>query len=444
MNKKILFSPVGGTDPMSEWNYHDGALIHIARHYKPDVIYLYMSKEIFQKHEKDDRYRYCIKKLGERLSHVFEVEIIERRELEMVQLFDPIYADFEVVLDDITKQMDKTDELLLNISSGTPAMKSALLVLATMLDITCQCIQVDTPTGKMNQHEHSDIYDPEERWELNPDNDYKPGDKNFNRTHTEKLISLKRLKYEEVIKKYVLAYDYHAALILANNMKTEDTASYLNKLKLAEARQKLDFNTVDVLFKTQKAEIYSPVRKMEVRKVYEYMLVLQARVAKAEYSDFVRGLSPLLADLFEKILLKQTDVDISDFTVLRGNMVQWDMDKLYASEKVGKILNEVYNGNFMGGWIKSAHLVKLIESLIYDSEIIKCVTELRKVEETVRNMAAHNMISVSDEWIKKNTGYFSKEIIKLIKKAFSYTSYNIRKEYWDSYDDMNRDIINAI
>lgn len=72
MNKKILFSPVGGTDPMSEWNYHDGALLHIARHYKPDEIYLYMSKEILQKHEQDDRYRYCIKKLGERLNHVLK------------------------------------------------------------------------------------------------------------------------------------------------------------------------------------------------------------------------------------------------------------------------------------------------------------------------------------------------------------------------------------
>ena len=74
-----MFSPVGGTDPMSESNYHDGALLHIARHYLPDVIYLYMSKEILEKQDQDDRYRYCIRKLGEKLNHSFEIREIERR-----------------------------------------------------------------------------------------------------------------------------------------------------------------------------------------------------------------------------------------------------------------------------------------------------------------------------------------------------------------------------
>ena len=58
MNRKILFSPVGGTDPMSEKNDHDGAMLHIARHYKPDIVYMYMSKEILESQKRDDRYRY--------------------------------------------------------------------------------------------------------------------------------------------------------------------------------------------------------------------------------------------------------------------------------------------------------------------------------------------------------------------------------------------------
>lgn len=444
MNKKILFSPVGGTDPMSEWNYYDGALLHIARHYKPDIIYLYMSKEILQKHEQDNRYIYCINKLGEKLEHTFEVKIIERRELEQVQLFDPIYADFEAILDDITDKMDNTDELLLNISSGTPAMKSTLLVLATMIDIHCKCIQVDTPTGKMNQHEHSDVYYSEELWELNPDNDCVPGDKNYNRTHVEELVSLKRLKYEEVIKKHVSSYNYHAALMLAKEMKEEETASYIDKLKLASARQQLDFKSVDELLKNQNPKIYSPVRTTDVRKVYEYMLSLQNRVARAEYADFVRGVSPLFTDLFEAILLKQAHFDITEFTSMQNNMLQWDMNKLRSSERFGTVLDTAFNGNFYGGWIKTSHLVKLTEALITAPKITDCVVKLRKVEESVRNIASHNMISVTDDWIKNKTGYTGKEIIDLIKKAFLYTSYNIKSEYWDSYDHMNKDIIDAI
>jgi len=38
----VLFSPVGKTDPIKYCR--DGAMLNIARNYKPDKIYLYMSK----------------------------------------------------------------------------------------------------------------------------------------------------------------------------------------------------------------------------------------------------------------------------------------------------------------------------------------------------------------------------------------------------------------
>ena len=54
MGKRILFSPVGGTDPIKY--LHDGSMLHICRHYRPDEVVLYMSKEIMEKHKKDNRY----------------------------------------------------------------------------------------------------------------------------------------------------------------------------------------------------------------------------------------------------------------------------------------------------------------------------------------------------------------------------------------------------
>ena len=44
MNQKILFSPVGGTDPISMTNCHDGSLIHICRVYKPEGDYVYVKR----------------------------------------------------------------------------------------------------------------------------------------------------------------------------------------------------------------------------------------------------------------------------------------------------------------------------------------------------------------------------------------------------------------
>ena len=82
--------------------------------------------------EKDDRYRYCLNKLCELQNRKMECEIIERRELTNVHEFDFYYEDFQKIIHGIYGTMDETDELLLNVSSGTPAMKSGLLVLQTM------------------------------------------------------------------------------------------------------------------------------------------------------------------------------------------------------------------------------------------------------------------------------------------------------------------------
>ncbi len=441
MNKKILFSPVSGADPISEHNLYDGPLLHIARHYKPDMIYLYMSKEILEKHEQDDRYRYCLKKLGEKLNHNFEVKIIERKELEQVQLFDTFYRDFGDELKKIQSTTDETDEILLNISSGTPAMKSALFVLATMMDISCQCIQVDTPEGKMNQHKHSKVYDVEEYWEVNIDNELTPEDEKYNRTHGEKLISLKRIKYEQIIKKYIEGYDYHAALMLAEGMNPNDTVQYIEKLKLADARQQLKFKEVDGLLKKHDPLAYSPVRdNEEKRRIYEYMLTLQARVSRAEYADFLRSLSPIFVELFKGILLKQTSSNIDEVFYYEDKMLKWNLEKVQNFDEVKSILEESKDKT----WVKTWQLIKLIEKFVKNIEIVDCAKKLRNIESTVRNMAAHNMIDVSDNWIKRKTRYTSSEILDLMKEAFKYTSYNIKKEDWKSYDKMNKDIIREI
>ena len=54
MGKRILFSPVGGHDPIA--SYRDGALLHICRCYQPSVVYLYLSKEMVERSRLDNRY----------------------------------------------------------------------------------------------------------------------------------------------------------------------------------------------------------------------------------------------------------------------------------------------------------------------------------------------------------------------------------------------------
>ena len=41
---KILYSAIGTTDPIR--GCYDGAMLHIIRHYKPDMAVLFISKEM--------------------------------------------------------------------------------------------------------------------------------------------------------------------------------------------------------------------------------------------------------------------------------------------------------------------------------------------------------------------------------------------------------------
>lgn len=88
MSKSVLFSPLGGTDPISEYNCYDGALLHIARYYQPDKIFMYMSKEIMENHKKDNRYLYCLDKLYGHLEKEYDYEIFERPDLVNVHDFN--------------------------------------------------------------------------------------------------------------------------------------------------------------------------------------------------------------------------------------------------------------------------------------------------------------------------------------------------------------------
>ena len=223
MNQTILFTPVGGTDPISSTNCKDGSMLHICRFYKPNKVIMYMSKEMLDYQEEDDRYRYCLNNLAKNQKREMEYQIIERKELTNVHEFDYFYQDFRKIIYEIYEKMDTSDTLLLNVSSGTPAMKSGLLVLQTLGEFPAKVIQVATPEKKINEHYHKD-YDVKTLWELDEDNE----EGAENRCKEIECPTLSKIKKEEIIKKHILAYDYKAALDVADTLeKLKDIEIFL-------------------------------------------------------------------------------------------------------------------------------------------------------------------------------------------------------------------------
>ena len=434
MNKTILFSPLGGTDPISNTNCQDGALLHISRVYKPDEVYLYMSKEIIEFHEKDNRYIYCLDELAKLTGHKIKYHIIERRDLTDVHLFDYFYNDFRDIIKDIIKNSPKDSEILLNISSGTPAIKSALMVLTTLEEYPCRLIQVSTPQRRMNEHKHKD-YDVQTLWSLNPDNE-----ENFdNRCEEIHCPSLSKIKQEEIIKKLVRVYDYPAAMEVAKTL--ENTKTYEKLLEIACARLEMDLPKLNALTKTIDTDII-PIKSGNSQKYFEYALNMDIKRKKGEYADFVRAITPLIVDVFALMLKNVCKIDISELTY--DHPPKWDEKKLKLKyPDIDNLLRASFT-NFHYGPIYSSALEKIILAYSSEDKLKNTIKKLRSVEQNVRNRAAHEIVSLSDKAIKNMTGFNAEEIMKLIKDAFRYTGLNITQKHWDSYDAMNAKIIAAM
>ncbi len=228
--------------------------------------------------------------------------------------------------------------------------------------------------------------------------------------------------------------------------------------RVADAREQLNRREVNQLLKNQNPEIYRPIGNDAARDIYEYMLSLQVKVARGEYADFIRGLSPILTKLNIDILKKQTGVDLNKCIIRKNKKIinneekfvdnyvdRWNLSVLQTPEyeEVMRVLvgdRDITRLSF----VKNVELSNLIEALSTDTDLQKCMKSLRNVEEIVRNSAAHTIVFISDEDIKKRTGTSCNEIINLLHKAFDYSSYGIKHAYWNSYDDMNKDIKDAM
>lgn len=440
--KKILFSPVGGTDPIS--NFRDGAMLHICRVYQPDVVYLYLSKEMCEFQEKDDRYRYCLRKLGDRLGKQFGIIEIQKPELEKVQVFDPFMKEYREILNNIQEEYPDS-ELILNVSSGTPAMKSALQFLATIGEIKMQAIQVSTPEGKINPHsEDRENYDVEEYWELNEDND---SEKFKNRCKESGHYYLLDEVRKETIIKHIKVYDYVAALQIANELTQPLDEETMALLKAANYRMQLNIGEVTNILRLYNVDIL-PVKIYEQQKIFEYLLGLELKIKKEQYGDFLRAITPVVIELFKISTKLYTGIDWKKYCEqnVKTKQWKWDLQKIENNKQLKQALDQAYinRGGFAGRDVYSDHLTAIIDEISTDAEIKRMTKEIRDIEKEVRNISAHNLISITEDWVKKYSGYYPMDIYNLLKKYVKKIGWNIKKEAWNSYDTMNEMIIGKI
>ena len=69
---------------------------------------------------------------------------------------------------------------------------------------------------------------------------------------------------------------------------------------------------------------------------------------------------------------------------------------------------------------------------------------MTSVERQIRNLAAHEIVSITDKRIKKETGKSAGEIMRIIQMLCAKIQINENRENWNCYDMMNRQIIKKL
>ena len=437
--KCILFSPVGKTDPIT--NYHDGSLIHISRKYRPEIIYLYISKEMYEYHQLDNRYRKCLEWLQEKEQFISSIHVIERPDLIDVQLFDYFYDEFDKELQQI-HVIYPDYEILLNVSSGTPAMKSALQFLAAASECGYRAIQVSAPQKSANTEQYELAnYDLELYWELNEDN----GQNYVDRCSESATLMLnKRIKLE-VIRKHIEAYDYRAALNVAKTIEKVIPEKLLYMLEGAQKRMALDTSGAVKAF--NKTDI-SPMPNLGSDKapIIEYMLGLQVKQQRGDLVDFIRGITPVIVDILELILKEKCNMNIHDFCEKnRKGIMCTNRQKLERNfPDLFYHLDEIYDEPIQNKPLSSHILVSIMDNKCDDLQLKNRAIKLREIEQGVRNTAAHEIVSVTEEFLVSKVEKNSTQILKLMKQLIQQGVSGIKSEVWNSYNDMNDMIIKEI
>ena len=203
---RVLISAVGDTDPFR--NFHDGALIHIARKYRPEKVILIFSEHTAKKQGNIEKALFSISPNYEP-EFIIHDSIISDNE---VHIFDVMFQRFSDILQEY---YTKEDEFILNLSSATPQIKSALFVTNRLNGINVKAVQVSSPEHASNENiGHDNDENIDELIEVNEDNKV-----NFiDRTIEDNAEKFNQALLKKTARDFIEKFDYKAALDILDQL----------------------------------------------------------------------------------------------------------------------------------------------------------------------------------------------------------------------------------
>ena len=405
----VLFSPIGSTDPIR--GMHDGPLLHIVRHYRPEAVYLFLSKEMEEHDRNDNRYERCLKMVAPQCEvHKIYSGIVD------VHKMNEFLGVFPEKLRQIREAYPQ-HRLLLNITSGTSQISMALSLacLTASAEVAgpgLTAVQVTTPEKKANlKHPpEGDDFDAALQMDFNRDQQDAMAEC---RCLEEDLHLLRRNNEEQRLLALCKGYEYGAALELYNKEKNLFSPAVGDLLLHCAYRSTLQREkALKTLAFWQGQDLFS-VKQGTAVKASEYFMVMKLEHAQGKLANFILKLSPLLSYLTEHYVR-----GVLGYPLNRIVYVKEESHKRLSTEKMAKedpgllqFLRTYFGQEPRNGDLSLLNLLLIGDYLLQakpktlrvpvNPEVLELLHRLRAAEVYLRHKTAHEIVAVTEEFFKR-------------------------------------------
>ena len=422
---KILISAVGTTDPIS--NNHDAALLHIARNYRPDKIVLVYSQEMMVKQDLINKVLLSI----EGYNPIIEIDstILNNDE---VFLFDKMYEVMGLI---VQKYTNDDDEIILNLSSGTPQIISALFALNRINDYNTQAIQVATPKKGANR-EYKSLTDTEIDALIveNQDNNVDFVDRSIK----DKSEKFTQALVKRHLRSLIASFDYQAAEAIINR---KEYNKLLSKKRIAYIREKLnDFSRV---FKNQSilSDILSFPLDDSQKKALNYYLLIDVLKEREHIADVLIKAKSLAEFVIEETIKKNHE----GLIVFDGNLPKLNPDfpdceailddidkKMKKSRGIEDTEERIFS---VQSTLNLLAYLNILEFYEYDSQLQTAINSILSLNGE-RNKVAHGLSEIDTRLLsRKKLKQLSENLRLLLVDCLGIDS-----SYFNYYDKQNKEL----
>lgn len=426
---KVLLSAVGTTDPISYGR--DSALLHIARLYKPEKIILVYSEEMLVKDEYVQQALLSIENYQPEI--LKELTILKNDE---VYLFDKMYDMMDSILN---KYLNDEDEVILNLSSGTPQIKSALFALNRINEYNTQALQVSSPNNGANRP-----YKPLTTSEMlqNIEENLDAGDVLENRVLEDVAEKFNQSLTKRYLRNLIASYDYVAAASLLEQNKSKKLLTRKNLFYL-----KSQLNDLVLVFKTQALlpDIASSSLTDTEKKAVNYFLMIDVLKKKGNVADVLiksKSFAEFVVEEKIKQLRPNLITYINNFPKLNIEHPETEYIVGYIDREFKRLNGIEDNGESIYSVESTLNLlsyINILECIGNHDELLEALNEIKKIN-AIRNKIAHGLSEIDKKQIttkKLNT------IITSLKFILQDT-FNIDETYFEYYHRKNKELRDLI